>query len=96
MIMLNAITKSMLELEASVLENYKYANEGTSRTPGSDILTHTKSLITLADKDPEMFRVKSIIFTGTIISAVAVGVIGTTIYFKVKERTENNKEKENI
>lgn len=94
----NNVTKSWLELEASALEAYKYSVEGTGRTVGSNMLTHTKSLITLAEKDPEAFKVTSTIFVGTLLAAAAIGSAGTAVYFTVKNRKAKNieiEEKEN-
>lgn len=51
----NTINKSWLELEASVFEDYKYANYGTTRNAASYMLTHVKSLAGYAEKEPEMF-----------------------------------------
>lgn len=88
------ITKSWLELEAYMLEKYKYTNEGEHRTIGSGILTHVNSLITLSEKDPEMFKVASNVFIGTVACAAVIGSASAIAYTKVKVHIKNKNEKE--
>lgn len=96
MSIISDITKSWLNLEATVLEQYKYNEEGPHRTAGSYILTCTKSLIKLADEDPEMFRVKAMMGLIPIAAAVTIGSAGTIIYFKMKNRKRGDNSIENL
>lgn len=100
MCMINNVAKSWMKLETSVLENYKYATEGTGKTAGSYILTNAKSAITLGEKDPDMFRIQNMFRATPIVGAFTAGVllasVGTLTIVKIKEH--NNKtveEKEN-
>lgn len=93
MCMINDVTKSWMKLEASALEKYKYTNEGPCRTPGSYMLTNMKSIITLADEDPKMFTVSGMVRIAPVVTAFAIGSIGTLVVVKIKEHVKSKSEK---
>ena len=76
-------------------ETYKQTVEGCGRTVGSNIITHMKSLDTLADKDPSMIKHISNYFVGNLnaqyddlikkevsdstIRGIVIGAVGTLV-----------------
>lgn len=82
----NDIAKTWLKIEAEMLEKYKYANEGTRRTAGSYILTCIKSMLKLADEDPEMFKVAATVKLAPIAATAVVASAVPVVYYKLKER----------
>lgn len=93
MCLINNIAKSWMEAEASVLENYKYANEGPHRTAGSYMLTHMKSLIKLADDDPEMFKTWTTMRLAPLAVTAVIATAAPVVYFKIKEHNTAKEEK---
>ena len=92
----NDITKSLMQNRISAMEQCKYENEGTTRTAGSYMLTCSKYMLTLADKDEEVFSEYSKYVVAPVILAaagtLALSLTGMKIHDKLKERHEKNKE----
>lgn len=98
MSIVNNIAKSWIDKEVDALEEYKYVNEGTERTPGSYYLTFKKSLNTMADEDPGMFEIEAMSrvtpVTLALIAGVAIGTtVGTVAVNKIKKHVQNKKSK---
>lgn len=85
MCIINKVVKSWLNAEISVIEHYKHNKDGFKRTSGSYMLTHMKSVIKIADTDPEMFQKLAVMKLMPIIATAMVSTLVPMVYFKMEK-----------